>query len=373
VGDTITIRQFAGDDNGLAWLVWELGAPANVRDSVPFTGSAERDVGRIVVRPEWVGTAELRVWATDMAGNRSTVYSSGAGGVEIIPLAVRPVRHAHVAAWVTDVAADPARGRLYVAGAGGVTVVSLADVSTITRYPVVGATTLDLTASGDTLLVGADSILTVIDLAHSTQSSVRLAKPRLEALRVAANGKVLGSVHNASSSSLVGIDPATGAMTVRADDAGSFTLADLVRSADRSVLVYSGACARVYTAATDAVSGCTDVARLVTHFSVDDRGTLFVRGGALLGPGFAPIRSIGIDGGLGDGLLFAGAASPDGSYGYVSAPEGLLKVRADGKLLERTPLPMIYGRMIFTPDGATLVAANESGLDPGTIFVVDLR
>ncbi len=87
VGDVIDVAVAATDNNQLGWLVYTLGAPANVIDSV--RSAADVPVARwslpLVVQPGWVGTPTFTVFVRDMAGHASAVVDMAPGGLTILP------------------------------------------------------------------------------------------------------------------------------------------------------------------------------------------------------------------------------------------------------------------------------------------------
>ena len=84
-GETIQLSWEARDGRALAWLVYEMGAPANVRDSVPLQGNVSEGTLSIPVRPEWVGTGSFAVQLRDLTGLRTPWYVSAPGAFSILP------------------------------------------------------------------------------------------------------------------------------------------------------------------------------------------------------------------------------------------------------------------------------------------------
>lgn len=87
VGDVIEIAVSATDNNQLGWLVYSIGAPADVIDSV--RSAADVPVARwgvpLVVQASWVGTPTLTAFVRDMAGRASAVVDLAPGGLTILP------------------------------------------------------------------------------------------------------------------------------------------------------------------------------------------------------------------------------------------------------------------------------------------------
>lgn len=87
VGQQITIAASATDNNALAWLIYEFGAPVNVIDSVRAAATVPATSWSIplTVRPEWVGTTTLTVYVRDAAGLASAPVVLPAGGITVVP------------------------------------------------------------------------------------------------------------------------------------------------------------------------------------------------------------------------------------------------------------------------------------------------
>lgn len=87
VGDVINLAVEAEDNNQLGWLVYSLGAPANVIDSV--RSAADVPMARwsvpLVVQPGWVGMPTFTVFVRDIAGQASEVVDLAPGGLTILP------------------------------------------------------------------------------------------------------------------------------------------------------------------------------------------------------------------------------------------------------------------------------------------------
>ena len=92
VGDSMTIVASATDDNALGWLVYELGPPANVKDSIPATPGQMPMywTTKIGVRPEWVGVPVLKLSARDAGGQTSNTIVSPTDSIRFFPIVTRP-------------------------------------------------------------------------------------------------------------------------------------------------------------------------------------------------------------------------------------------------------------------------------------------
>ena len=91
VGDPITMWAAATDDNGLAWLVYEIGAPANIRDSVAISGAplSSNRFAQVTAKPEWVGAPIVSAYVRDLAGNVSNTIRTAPDAVRIYPVVAR--------------------------------------------------------------------------------------------------------------------------------------------------------------------------------------------------------------------------------------------------------------------------------------------
>lgn len=86
VGDRIEIRVEAEDNNQLGWLVYMVGAPANVVDSLR-SAAAVPSAGwgvPLLVQPGWIGMPSVTVFVRDMAGLSSDTVDLAPGGVSIV-------------------------------------------------------------------------------------------------------------------------------------------------------------------------------------------------------------------------------------------------------------------------------------------------
>lgn len=86
VGQTFSISARATDNNQLAWLVYEFGAPVSRLDSVRVAADVQASDWNIplVVQPGWVGTPTFRFFVRDAAGNASAPVEAPAGGLRFL-------------------------------------------------------------------------------------------------------------------------------------------------------------------------------------------------------------------------------------------------------------------------------------------------
>jgi hypothetical protein len=384
VGDQLSLYVEARDNALLKWIVWELGAPANARDSVLVSPSVNYKVVSIpiTVRPEWVGAPTLSVYARDAWGLKSEVISSATDSLRFYPVVTRtasaPVTASSPSSPVLelgDVVFDAKRGVYYVALRRSKDVGVLDATTMIYRTPITlpaEVAGLDLTAGGDSLVVALPSLkslgivnlaspapptivaLTVLDTAGTINSFVT---PRPTQVRVAANGKaIVGLDHwTAGGDDMVEVDLGTGAQRIRADARGASPYVRLLAgpTPDRSrILMPDYGCLRSYVSATDAFTSCgatkTDYPWSLTNVTFDAAGRLFTLGNGVFDPAYTTLR-------MAAAINFRmpiGALSPDGAFVYLGADQTVAKMRvADGAIVERFAVPVTVQRMMVSPTG----------------------
>lgn len=87
VGQPFTISARATDNNQLAWLIYEFGAPVSRTDSVRVAADVPTSDWNIplIVQPSWVGTPTFRFFVRDAAGNTSPAIESPPGSLRFLP------------------------------------------------------------------------------------------------------------------------------------------------------------------------------------------------------------------------------------------------------------------------------------------------
>lgn len=391
VGDTIALYATATDDRALGWLVYELGAPANIRDSVAANPSTASQgwVVKLAVRPEWVGSPIVSMYARDASGLTSQTVSSQPDSVRFYPI----VSHATTAPltlssqnYTSDMVYDAKRDLMYI-GVYTENRIQVLSPSTMTlRAPIVlpgMPMEMDLSLSGDSLLVAVPSAnaVAVVDLTDpsAAPSTIRLSVLDTTALspgvtvqpsglRISANGKMFVMMTNmtAAGDQTVEVDLATGAQKIRTDARKLSTWSSywpqfMGRNTDRSRIYVLGInCWSWYVATTDAFTPCiggisTDYMGM-TFNATDTRMT---RGSYVLDAdthtlwGAGPINHV---------VPYA-ALSPDGASVYLGAGQGITMMRfADTTMLERIAIPLTAERLFVAPSGAWVLAfQNTSG------------
>jgi hypothetical protein len=370
-GDTITATWMGHDNNALVRVGWGVDAPGPaVRDSLLMNEPGANPL-RIPVRPEWVGAQRLRVWLTDRSGLRTEMVSL-ADSIRVYPVRNRPTRTAQHTGHYHEALVDPARRLLYLSlrERNEIAVLSLATMTWGTPIALPGpGAGMDLSISGDSLLVAIPGMnaLAVVDLKAAPGTAAALVNTGAfspVAVRVAADGRVLA----ASLGTLAAVELRTGAVTTLASESVT-SFAALARSPDRARVVYGGGSCRFdYDAAARTVSTCRGLAG-VGRFGMDDAGRVFSRGPWLYRPGETTAHLFANE------LALTGTSSPspDGTEVFLSSVRGLLRASVDGRILDRTPFPHVYGAFLFADGGATLLAISSTGSEGTTVTAVDLR
>jgi hypothetical protein len=403
VGDVATVGVTATDNNALEWLVWELGAPANMRDSVraPIAGTSFPFYAEIRVRPEWVGSPVLSVYVRDAAGLKSQVLVSPPDSVRFYPLVSRPVTTPAVATSpgilypnMGDLAYDAKRNMFYLA-LSGTNDVAVLDVATMTfKAPITlaaPAAGLDLSAGGDSLIIVLPSSrsLAMVDLARPSTPPTTIALGRLldsagaqfpgslptpGMLRVAANGKaiVMLSYRTSGGDIALEVDLATGVPKMRTDARNSspYPFA-LGATPDRSrIVLLDIPCPRSYLSATDSFGSCGTPTGFFGYrgLTFDAAGRRFSVGNSAFDLDFNLLRL----GGSYDYNVSSAALSSDGDYLYLGIGASIIKTRiADGVMTERFNLPVEAQRVFVSPAGDWMAVFQTNSTVRATR--VDLR
>ncbi len=256
-GDTISAYWYGQDDNALKWVGWSIDGAAQARDSVPVA-AVDANPLRIPFRAEWADASAVRMWVADRGGNHSVELVSAPGAFRVFPVRTRPARLATTSGVTNDAVIDERRGLVYVAiqSEERIAVLSLATMTFGPSIAVPGnAKSIDLSVSGDSLLVVLDDVKSVgvVDLQHpgSAMTVVRLSSYYSPtALRVAADGRVLLAIL----ADFASVDLATGRVQVLADDGGG--AGTLGRTRDRSLVMFVGLCRFDYIAGWHTVTPC---------------------------------------------------------------------------------------------------------------------
>jgi hypothetical protein len=387
VGDGVQLYVSAADNDILSWLVWELGAPANVRDSIAAPPNQTSAVwnAMLMVKPEWVGSPILSLYVRDAAGHKSATLGSAPDSLRFYPLVTRPTATTPpptVNSYndLNEIAYDPKRNLFFIPSALGSSITVL-DATTMTyRTPIAVPAVpggIDLTPGGDSLIVALPSVrsLAVVDLSQpavvtsislaaildSAGASYPSAPTAPSIVRVAANGKVLVSLVNRTSSGdwMLEVNLGTLRQRIRTEARGMpYTMNATIASPDRSrIAQWDVSCSRFYVAATDAFSPCAVNYAAVfqpRHIAFDAAGSRMSLGNVAFDADFKLLR---------EGRIFSslpvGTISADGAYLYLGLFGGVTKMRiADGAMLERFNVPVTPQRLFASPTGNWLMVLD---------------
>ncbi|HSU16136.1 hypothetical protein [Longimicrobium sp.] len=377
-GDTIHLHALATDNNRVAWMVWELGAPAGTRDSVPAEPGPVAGAADIVVLPGWAGTPQLSVWVVDAAGNRSAVLRSLPDSIRIMGTATRAVHSAVLPRGsALDAVVDPVGRRLFVASDFGSHVAVLPLASLIPGTPIGFPSppmSIDLTPGNDSLVAALQLVRSIawVNLASGSLSVVpvttgdSLAGPYR--VRVGADGSLVATFTRADGALVLArVNRATGALARLAAVPGGGA-GRLTRTPDRSrMYLEQSLCVRELVVATGHLGDCLPLqgTRLV---ATDRTGSVVSNGESVFSAASGQLRTFPYE------MAITGATpSLDGAELWISTVRGLVHARPDGTLLDRAAgIGPMYNGMFVIDDGATLVGVTEDGLT-ATVHVVDLR
>ena len=378
VGDTVSLSAMGTDDNLLGWLVYQLGPPANVRDSVAATpGHAAEDiVAKFVVRPEWVGTPLLSMYMRDAAGLTSQTVTSKPDSLRFYPVVNHPVTTPLVLSPsfdAGDMVYDEKRDLMYVGvpGERHIVVFSPSTMTAQTPITLAGAPSgMDLSLSGDSLLVAVPTAneIDVVDLTHPSAPPGAIKLSPLngvpiapDGLRIAANGKmmVLLSYPTATNDQVVEVDLTSGTQRIRTDARNLSTASPLWtrsvgRPNDRSRIYVLGSCGTIYDSATDAFMLCRNGSFASSMgLTFDAADTHVTRGNVVFDASLTTMFNVGDINGKPPYV----AISPDGATLYLGAGQDIRTMRfADHTMLERIPIPVNAERVFVSPSGAWLLA-----------------
>lgn len=371
-GDTIHLGVTARDNAVLRWIVYELGAPVNVRDSVAMVDSAVTNFAlRIPLPAGSAGTATLTVYARDVAGNASEPVTSAPGAIRIYPTTVHQTWNGSIQGSVGDVALDDRRQQIYVAQGNEqrIAIVPWQSLTTSELVPLPGKPgSIDVTPGGDSLVVALTDqrAIAIVDLAAggypvtvvplAVDTTLHGGWPL--GLRIAANGKAIIPVSGGQDwthSPVLTLDLRSGEQQVRSD-ATQLEAEAVSRSGDRSVVVLGGVrwvgsigsgCGYEYLSASNTFTACLGG---VAQYSGSSDGRAWVAGAGLFNESLVYVRSLRINN-IRDPQS---AISSDGQTAYLIANGYVTFERAsDGIALERAPFGA-NGRTVVSADGTTL-------------------
>jgi hypothetical protein len=395
-GDTFWIRVGAGLAPGhtLRWAGYAIGEPVKWRDSVAVSGRETMVRFPVVAREEWAGqTVPIEIFVHDER------LRPGTAPYPMTVRVMRGVRPRHrvgaLPGVAFDYAVDERRNVVYVSipESNQVAVVSLATMTAQAQISMPSPLGLDLTPSGDSLVVAsrAGQSLVVVNLATGARSELPIPGlttswgspgwPRR--VRVAANGKALVATTFAGSGTaarLVEVEMGTGAQRFRQEvgiDGFISHDAVLTRSGNhRKIMMTEMGGMPMNAQVYDSDSGRLTPTRAVLDFGEfgqfaapitgDAAGDHFLLGVSLWRSDLGAVRYLrGTDFTYYVTRSDASALAPDGATAYVQGLPGVWKMRtSDSAVLER--LWLDYGdnfrEMRVHPNGRLLIALSDDGL-----------
>ncbi|HJU69937.1 MAG TPA: hypothetical protein VJ650_16985, partial [Gemmatimonadaceae bacterium] len=388
VGDTIQVQLQASDNHAVRTLVWEV-LPAGAHDSVLVSGTAATHNFSIPLDPSTVGSLQLRVSGRDSVGN-VTVVLTEPNAIRVYPTIQRPTRTATINGDLQEIAFDIPRGVIYLllSQQRRLTVVSSATLDVVRSVDLPShPSDLDLSAGGDSLFVvlPQDRALAIYDLrtpaaAPTVLPLISVDTPTVQRplnVRVASNGKAIITFRdvNARLQSVLEVDFATGQQRGRPEARGTNVVSDaqLTRSPDRSVIMLGNEAwfFQRYDAATDTFSPQRQPRRSGL-LSLDRGGSITAIGTDIYDAAMQFVRTVETPGGGGSANTLL---SVDGQFLYL--PDwrlGIVRSRvSDGRLADRTPIPIRPNHIRVSPDGSMLVIIERQIIGSSRISTVDLR
>lgn len=397
-GETFRLTINASDDHKLHSVVYSIGPPMNLYDSISTTDTTFADTVEVVVPASWDGEANVVVRAWDAAGGGNF---QGIGTLRVLNGIRRPFQSRNLVARAAGAVYDSTRNVLYVAQpeSAQVGVLALNSMTLGPRIPLptaaVGYGTLgiDIVPGGDTVVVPLPDSgrIALLNRVSGTTTTVPIAGGLgATNLVVTSNRHVfaLGSRDSAGYIffGIVDHDLATGTDTLRRDVGQNGHLnitAQLFRSPDQSkVFVYSvGAptCGYVYDVATDSFSACQTFGVAGDAVaSATTNGSKWLWGNLLLDSALNVIATVPSLTGPWPGVPMFPGMAPDGSVAYLPTTYGYDKVALPaGTVLERVRVywPFPLTRATVFPEGTRLLLWSD--LQHGTsgmyrAIVVDL-
>ena len=384
-GDSMIVLLSASDNSALSTIVWEI-APFGARDSILVDPAGHHAVHRIALDSMWSGPITITFVARDAVGLESAPITSAPGAVQLLPSVSRAVRTKIVTGEIRTLAFDERRGRLYLLQANQrlLTVLSFSDLQIQASVPMPDyAVDMDITPGGDSLLLAFPLLgaLGIIDLRQSSFQPVMVPIDSLDAsirqgpneLRITANDKVLFKTEGTASAAYTvrELDLRTGAQRRRND----VPYAEWALSLDRRALILNGGLGGFvrYDVDTDAVTGSSTAAVLTSIPGVDRTGSIVSISTHLYDASLQYIRQT--DSMFDPSGWAPTALSPDGDVlFYVLTRYGMVRTAtSDGRILDRTPLPLDATRLIVTADGSYLIVVESNYGATSELSIVDLR
>ncbi len=390
VGESLELHLHAFDNHALGALIWEL-LPTGLRDSIPLSGTAASRIVSVPLGANAAGSLQLRVYARDSLGHISNVVLTDQDAIRVHPTVARPTRSATISGDIREIAIDVPRGAIYalLSEQRRLTVISSATLEVIRTvelpsYPA----DLDLTAGGDSLLIvlPLERALAVYDLRTPSVAPVVLPLISVDTptvqrplnVRVASNGKAFIAFRDFNSrvQSILEVDFATGQQRIRPEARGTNVESDaqLARSPDGSAIILGNGpwFFQRYDAATDAF-GAQRQPRTSGFLSMSSGGATIVAGLTVYDASLQFVRTLQVP--SDPRFIGPSAVSVDGQFVYLLYWQlGIVRARiADGRVMDRTPNPILATHIRISPDGAMLVTIERQIIGSSKISTIDLR
>ena len=378
-GDTFYVEIQAVDDRALAWVGAALGPPINRRDSVPASGTADRDSLLLVAQAGWVGTSSLTLFARDEVGR--LVETTGSN-VSVLDMVRRPIQILDLPVAGTVGTYDAKRDRLYIPepSLAQLAVVDLASFtagSPISLAPVIPPRAhcciwSDITPGMDSL------VLSTAEPADSTVVFLNLVSGALTPVGVPDSGRPIRAFHPLLTQDdrlvifgelslqpgliqfgLWSYDLAAGTTRRQKPATGAVTaLARTENGAELAMLTYPPNCGYRYDSGTDTIGVCQPLTFLNgTWLSVDAAGARWLHGNLVLDGSFNVVATLNAAATLGGGVLL-----PDASAAWYIEALGVVKLRlSDGAVLVRVRVPGVPGDQLrLLPDARRLLIFSQT-------------
>jgi hypothetical protein len=369
VGDAIEFSTVLNDNALLRWLAWEV-RPGGLRDSVAVT-EPELNRRSILVPAAWPDSFQLTFSLVDKAGNSTSFTQPGSFAKHLVA-AGTTTTVAVLNAQVADFIVDEKRGVVWMLEPFPSRIAEYT-LTGLTAMRIVllpgGAGGLEISASGDSLLIAAGNGIGIVDLTQAAlpYSLVPVtldtsAGQFMVTVRAATNGRVFVLTENRQGAAMAMLEVtlATGARRDRLDAGTPGVLGrSLSRSYDHRVMVLSeGGQAQRYDVASDAF-GAFDPLSGVGSPILDGGGNVVAVGNALHDGSFAFLRTL-----VGTCACYVtGALSADGQTHYRQVGNtGVIRARvSDGGIIDVIRNPVPAEAIKVSADGHWLVTKQTVG------------
>ncbi len=368
--DTFRVTVAAEDDRKLLWVGYRLGPPASMQDSVRVVAVSGQGTFElpVAIPTAWLGDTPLTLFARD-AFDRVT--EQPAGVLRVHDLVRRPLHIVTLGTRASDIEYDAKRDLIYLLEqeAGQVATLRLSDFTfgtalpIMTDYPATIGVGMDLSPSGDSLLVAITTPPTVqvLNLVTGGTSDVTITD-------AGSDGQILHDVQVAAGRAFVygdrsaagfvtgrlwELDFANGVLQPRLDAGGggngSLGLStEFATSGDGSRLLLVDTpvrCMQVFSAAAG-FSPCTEPpGALVFRPSGSVDGSSWLVRHLLYNSDLAVTAAPVAEG------TPAGVMAPDGSVAYFPSPFGIDIVQLPaGTVRDHIRIPVAVARLTLLPE-----------------------